>query len=198
MTIPPLLSMFPSAPQRPEGPRPMFSTLAVASSGLSAQRVRMDIIAQNLANAETTKTPQGGPYQRRVVNLEAIEPAFLTTTTSAAPGGATTTSDLLNASPGSAALMGVPNSMLMKGLPPMGMVDDTGGVRVTSIGVDKAEGPMIYNPGSPDANEQGYVKMPNVNMTQELMDLMNSRRLYEANATVFQVARAMLHKAIDI
>lgn len=176
----------------------MFSTLAVASSGLSAQRVRMDIIAQNLANAETTKTPQGGPYQRRVVNLEAIEPAFLTTTTSAAPGGATTTSDLLNASPGSAALMGVPNSMLMKGLPPMGMVDDTGGVRVTSIGVDKAEGPMIYNPGSPDANEQGYVKMPNVNMTQELMDLMNSRRLYEANATVFQVARAMLHKAIDI
>ncbi|HTE45822.1 MAG TPA: flagellar basal body rod protein FlgC [Gemmatimonadaceae bacterium] len=198
MTIPPLLSMFPTSPQRSEAPRPMFSTLAVASSGLSAQRARMDIIAQNLANAETTKTPQGGPYQRRVVNLEAIEPTFTTSTTLIAPTGATTTSNLLNASPAAASMLGVPSQMLMPMLSPMGMVDDTGGVRVASIGVDKTEGPMIYNPGSPDANENGYVKMPNVNMTEELMDLMNSRRLYEANATVFQVARAMLHKAIDI
>ena len=57
---------------------------------------------------------------------------------------------------------------------------------------------MVYNPGSPDADKNGYVRMPNVNMTDELMDLMNARRIYEANATVFQVARAMLHKAIDI
>jgi len=57
--------------------------------------------------------------------------------------------------------------------------------------------PMVYNPGSPDADKNGYVHMPNVNMTDEIMDLMNARRIYEANATVFQVARAMLHKAID-
>jgi flagellar basal-body rod protein FlgC len=57
---------------------------------------------------------------------------------------------------------------------------------------------MIYDPGSPNADKNGYVRMPNVNMSEELMDLMNARRLYEANATVFQVARAMLHKAIDI
>src|SRR5215468_6873505 len=70
--------MPPQLPQRPEIPRAMFSALAIAASGLSAQRVRMDVVAQNLANAETTKTPEGGPYQRRVVNLEAVAP---TTTT---------------------------------------------------------------------------------------------------------------------
>ena len=66
-----------------------------------------------------------------------------------------------------------------------------------STPIDKSE-LTVYNPGSPDADKNGYVRMPNVSMTDEMMDLMNARRLYEANATVFQVARAMLHKAIDI
>ena len=81
---------------------------------------------------------------------------------------------------------------------PIEMTNDAGGVRVASISEDKTDGPMVYDPGSPNADKNGYVKMPNVNMSEELMDLMNARRLYEANATVFQVARAMLHKAIDI
>lgn len=168
MTTPigPSSNAFP-LPQRPQtdAPRPMFSTLAISASGLSAQRIRMDVVAQNLANAETTHTAQGGPYHRRVVNMEAIDPQSSTAT---AP-----------------ALGGAP-------------ADDTGGVQVTSIGEDKTDGPMIYDPGHPDADKNGYVKMPNVNLTDELMDLMNARRIYEANATVFQVARAMLHKAIDI
>src|SRR5215510_3449 len=89
MTIPPITvqrPMPPQLPQRPEIPRAMFSSLAIAASGLSAQRVRMDVIAQNLANAETTKTPEGGPYQRRVVNLEAVAPSTTTETTSIAAG----------------------------------------------------------------------------------------------------------------
>ena len=57
---------------------------------------------------------------------------------------------------------------------------------------------MVYDPGHPDADKNGYVHMPNVNVTDEMIDLMNARRVYEANATVFQVARTMLHKAIDI
>jgi flagellar basal-body rod protein FlgC len=162
----------------------MFSALAIASSGLSAQRVRMDVIAQNLANAETTKTPQGGPYQRRVVSLEAVAPAAMTSTMSFDPMSA-------------AAAMAPPGANAF-GSSPIEMTNDVGGVRVASIGVDTSEGPMVYNPGSPDADKNGYVHMPNVNMTDELMELMNARRIYEANATVFQVARAMLHKAIDI
>src|SRR3954464_3261321 len=94
MTIPPITvnrPMPPQLPQRPEIPRAMFSALAIAASGLSAQRVRMDVIAQNLANAETTKTPEGGPYQRRVVNLEAVAPSSTTETSTiiaGAPGAA--------------------------------------------------------------------------------------------------------------
>jgi flagellar basal-body rod protein FlgC len=171
-------------PLRPEPPRAMFSALAIASSGLSAQRVRMDVIAQNLANAETTKTPQGGPYQRRMVTLEAVTPAAMTST--------------MSTDPMSAATGMAPPVANAFGSTPIEMTNDVGGVRVASIGVDTNEGPMVYNPGSPDADKNGYVHMPNVNMTDELMDLMNARRIYEANATVFQVARAMLHKAIDI
>jgi flagellar basal-body rod protein FlgC len=191
MTIPPIISpAFPQQPQRPEAPRPMFSALAIASSGLSAQRVRMDVIAQNLANAETTKTPQGGPYQRRVVNLEAVAPSTTTNTTTMAPGGVASV-----ASPSTG--MPLPGASAF-GSTPIEMTNDVGGVRVASIGEDKSEGALVYNPGSPDADKNGYVRMPNVNITDELMDLMNARRIYEANATVFQVARAMLHKALDI
>lgn len=172
-------SAFPLSPRpQTDAPRPMFSSLAISASGLSAQRIRMDVVAQNLANAETTHTAQGGPYHRRVVTMEAIDPQTSTSSTSSIdPTGAT------GNGAGTATLDGG---------------DVTGGVRVTSIGEDKTDGPMIYDPGHPDADKNGYVKMPNVNLTDELMDLMNARRIYEANATVFQVARAMLHKAIDI
>ena len=191
MTIPPIsFPSLPQAAQRPEAPRPMFSALAIASSGLSAQRVRMDVIAQNMANAETTSTPEGGPYRRRVVSLEATPPD--TVNLSSANGLATPAVPTIGGVPG------MPLAGTMIGSTPIEMTNDAGGVRVSSISEDKSEGPMVYDPGSPNADKNGYVKMPNVNMSEELMDLMNARRLYEANATVFQVARAMLHKAIDI
>jgi len=185
----------PTLPQRPDAPRPMFSSLAIASSGLSAQRFRMDVIAENLANVETTRTPQGGPYHRRIVNLEAIEPqATATVATVATPAlpSSTTGQGIASTAP----LMNLSNSLA--GSTPIEMADNTGGVRVASVGEDSTDGPMVYDPGHPDADKNGYVHMPNVRMTDEMMDLMNARRLYEANATVFQVARAMLHKAIDI
>jgi len=177
MTLPPIL---PASSQRPDAPRPMFSSLAVASTGLSAQRTRMDVIAQNLANAETTRTAQGGPYHRRFAQLEAITPTqpVITNVIAGLPVAFPVTPD-----PASTAA---------------GFADSTGGVQVTAIGEDKTDGPMVYDPAHPDADKNGYVHMPNVRMTDELMDLMNARRLYEANATVFQVARTMLHKAIDI
>jgi flagellar basal-body rod protein FlgC len=168
----------------------MFSSLAISASGLSAQRARMDIIAQNLANSETTRTPQGGPYQRHLVNLEPIEPQTPVPMNLLPPGAG------LGAGPGAAVIASLAMPPLASGA--LDGTDDSGGVRVASITQDKTDGPMVYDPGSPDADKNGYVRMPNVNMTDELMDLMNARRMYEANATVFQVARAMLHKAIDI
>lgn len=191
MTIPPMsFPSLPKPPQRPEAPRPMFSSLAIASSGLSAQRVRMDVIAQNLANAETVRTPGGGPYQRRVVTLEATQPDTISSETN--------TGLTPPALPSIGSVPGMPLAGVLFGSTPIEMTNDAGSVRVASISEDKSEGPMVYDPGSPNADKNGYVHMPNVNMSEELMDLMNARRLYEANATVFQVARAMLHRAIDI
>jgi flagellar basal-body rod protein FlgC len=218
MTLPAIATSPTAAllPQRPTAPRPMFNALAIAASGLSAQRVRMDVIAQNLANAETTRTAQGGPYHRRIVNLEAIDPqsTAITTATSSSTstidpstglssGTASTTTTGIAAAAVAAPSAGVnapagSSSMGAALSTPVEMDDATGGVRVASIQEDPSDGPMVYDPGNPNADQNGYVRMPNVNMTDEMIDLMNARRLYEANATVFQVARAMLSKAIDI
>jgi flagellar basal-body rod protein FlgC len=173
----------------------MFSALAIASSGLSAQRMRMEVIAQNLANAETTRTTQGGPYQRRVVNLEAVNPQGDSATT-----GTSTSS--IAPQPGTGPASATAPSATTTGTSTGAATNDAtlvdGGVRVASVGEDKTQGALVYDPGHPDADRNGYVRMPNISITDEMMDLMNARRLYEANATVFQVARAMLHKALDI
>lgn len=154
-------SNFPQAsvPQPPrlpmEGtPHPLFRVLAVAAGGLSAQRARMEVAAQNIANAETTRTAEGGPYRRKTVALEAASGTTEPT--------------------------------------------DAGGVRIAGIGEDGSEGALVYDPGHPDANEKGYVRMPNVRITDEMMDLMDARRVYDANVTVFQSAKAMLRRALDL
>ena len=125
----------------------MFGTLAISASGLSAQRFRMDVIASNVANSETTHTADGGPYRHRTVEMQA------------APGG---------------------------------------GVDITGVTEDATDGPIVYDPSHPDANAAGYVRYPNVSVTDEMVGLMDSHRLYEANATVFQATKSMLKAAIDI
>ena len=167
-------------PDSPAPQRRMFSTLGVAASGLSAQRLRMETIAMNVANAETTRTEAGGPYRRRVVEMEA--------------SGATPFGGVLDAArvdPGGGSQGRAPTA----GETAASIV---GGVRVTGIAEDPTEGPLVYEPGHPDANADGYVRYPNVRVTDEMVDLMDARRLYEANATVFQAAKAMLRHAIDI
>lgn len=201
MTLPPITTpATPMLPQRPDAPRPMFSALAIAATGLSAQRVRMDVIAQNIANAETTRTPQGGPYQRHMVNLQAIAPEGAATdaTSATTPANAPTASAATGAAAPAAATAPAATNPASLAATDVDGPDATGGVRVASITEDTTAGPLVYDPANPDADATGYVRMPNVNMTDELMDMMNARRIYEANATVFQVARAMLHKAIDI
>lgn len=143
--MPTPISLLP-LPQEPAS-RPMFGTLAVSASGLSAQRFRMDTIATNIANSETTHTADGGPYRRRTVEMQAT---------------------------------------------------DGGGVQVTGVAEDATAGPLVYDPSHPDANADGYVRYPNVSVTDEMVGLMDSRRMYEANATVFQATKSMLKAAIDI
>jgi flagellar basal-body rod protein FlgC len=126
----------------------MFRSLGISASGLSAQRFRMETIATNIANAETTHTADGGPYRHRSVEMQASQ------------SGA--------------------------------------GVEVTGVSEDAAPGPLVYDPSHPDANADGYVRYPNVSVTDEMVGLMDARRLFEANATVFQATKSMLKAAIDI
>ncbi len=181
--------------------RPLFRGLAISASGLSAQRQRIEVIAHNVANAETTRTAEGGAYRRKVVQLEA-EP-FGLEGTAAGAGGAIW--------PGSgAAVPGV----FAPGIDPVRVPEVqaprvpvpgaaewpevAGGVRIAGVAEDASEGPLVYDPGHPDADETGYVRYPNVRITDEMIDLLEARRIYEANATVFQAVKAMLKRAIDI
>lgn len=154
--------------------RPMFRTLAVSASGLSAQRQRMETIATNIANAETTHTEEGGPYRRRVVRLEA--------------GGV----------PGQPYELGPDGWPATFRLPSGDPVETMKGVRIAGIDEDMSEGPLVYDPGHPDADASGYVRYPNVRVTDEMVDLMDARRVYEANTTVFQSVKSMLRAAIDL
>lgn len=159
-SLPLLLPFVGRSPDRPT-PAP-FQGLAIASTGISAQRLRMEIATANLANAETTRTAEGGAYQRRVVTMEPA-PAF--------------------------------------GPAPQAMGDYApvnGGVRITGVARDASLGDLVYDPTHPHADAAGYVRMPNVDPTQELVTLMEARRLYEANATAFSSMKAMLRRAIDI
>ena len=150
----------------PIGPRsivrqPMRS-LGIAASGLSAQRTRLDVISENIANAETTRGVDGTPYRRKVVQLQEV--AYQPTNDVAVP-----------ADP-----------------------DGFGGVAVTGVAEDTTAGPSVYDPGHPDADENGYVRMPNVDINTEIVDLMETRRLFEANASVFQAIKQMLHRSTQL
>lgn len=136
--------------------------LGIAASGLSAQRTRLDAIAANIANAETTRGVDGAPYRRKVVRLEEV--AF---------------EALLGRTPGAATAEG-------------------GGVRVAGVEEDVLDGALRYDPGHPDADAAGYVRMPNVDISSEMADLMVTRRLFEANATVFQAMKAILKRSTQI
>lgn len=171
--------------------RPMFRALAIAAGGMSAQRVRMETSASNIANAETTRGPDGQPYRRRVVTMQASPlPAAYDPSV---PGQLPWKQD-----PFGVRAFEVPALDRGGVQVPLLPMDNPSTVSVSSVTEDLTEGQLVYNPGHPDANGQGYVRMPNVSITDEVVDLMDARRIYEANATVFQSAKAILKRSLEI
>lgn len=145
----------------------MFLGIDAAASGLTAERLRMDVISNNIANANTTRTREGGAYHRRYVVFE--------------PRQARSQSPF--------------DSMLQS------MTDKATageGVRAVSIEADPEQGPLVYDPGHPDANAEGYVERPNVNIVSEMVDMITASRAYEANATSINAAKAMVNRVLDI
>lgn len=143
----------------------LFSAIDTSGSGLTAERLRMDIIANNIANVNTTRTAAGGPYQRQV-------PVF------AARGMGYSFAGFLQRSLQEPAA--------------------AGGVRVVDIRVDPSPFKFIYNPSHPDADERGYVALPNVNIVTEMADMITATRAYEANVTAINAAKGMALRALEI
>ena len=140
-----------------------FSSMNVSSSALSAERTRMNLISSNLANANATRTPEGGPYKRKdaVFSATPVENRF------------------------NRALDGATAKQLRK-------------VDVTDIVEDQNPPRQLYDPSHPDANPQGYVSMPNVNVVEEMTDMISATRSYEANVTAVQAAKSMAMKTLEI
>ena len=136
-----------------------LKSLETSASGLYAERKRMDVIASNLSNIETTRTKEGGPYRRKMVvmSTKEMDQKF---------------DDVFN------------NSL--------------NGVQIEDIVEDKAPFKKIYNPGHPDADKDGYVSKPNVDLVVETTNMMMARRAFEANIAAIKATREMVLKALEI
>ncbi len=150
-----------------------LDTIDISASGLTAQRLRMDTIANNMANVETTRVQNGqGPYRRQVVVFEARK----------AQTGVRSFQDVLDSEEVKAKTIGT-------------------GVRVKEIrSITEEEAPFrrVYEPSNPDADEQGYVNYPNVNIVEEMINMISSTRAYEANAKMIEASKSMAARALDI
>lgn len=161
---------------------PLFSSMNLSSSGLSAQRKRLEVVAKNLANIETTRTAKGGPYRRQVVTF-AEQASFGAQMQKALPQSSKairTNSFHMNLQTGEnlqqQALQGV------------------------SAQVSEDQSPMrqVYDPGHPDANDEGFVTYPNVDIVTEMTELISATRAFEANVTAFNASKQMMRKSLDL
>jgi flagellar basal-body rod protein FlgC len=147
----------------------IFDAIGIAGSGLTAERIRMDVTAENLANADTTKAANGQPYQRQNVVLAQVGASDF--------GGALTSA--------------------MQGATQQG-ASQPGGVQVTGIVSDNTPDQQVYDPGNPEANAQGYVKMPNVSTVTEMTDLISESQSYQSDVTAMQTAKSMFTSMLGL
>lgn len=151
-----------------------MNTINIVGSGLTAQQLRLDIVAENVTNSQTTRTENGGgAYRRKLVVFEAV-------------GGRDTFRDIM--------------ARAASGLAPNGSSAPTaGGVRVAQI-VEDEENPMkmVYDPTHPDADENGYLEMPNVDMVKEIADAMVASRAYASNVTAFNTLKSVISSGLEI
>ena len=143
-----------------------FGALDISASGLTAQRLRLDTISQNIANVNTTNTRDGTPYRRKVPVFE-----------ERVQRGVSFDGYLRSAFRGDS--LGI-------------------GVRVSRIIEDTAPFKLVYEPGHPDANAEGYVRMPNVNIVQEMVNMISATRSYESNITAINSTKAMLARTLEL
>lgn len=141
----------------------LFNLLSVSASGMGAQRQRAELLVENLANAETTRTREGGPYRRRDAVFQSEEQA-------------SPFSNVFDEQVASPAV----------------------GVGVAEIVVDEREPDLRYIPGHPDARPDGYVAFPRINPAEDMVDLLNASRGYQANVAAMNAIKDMIHRSVDM
>lgn len=137
----------------------LFSTMNISARGLSAERIRMDLVSENIANINTTRTKSGGPYKRRIAVFRESLSKELGKGNKGVPGN---------------------------------------GVEVAKIVTDDSPPVLVYDPKHPDANAEGFVKKPNINLANEMVDLITASRSYEANVTVLNASKSIAMKTLNI
>jgi flagellar basal-body rod protein FlgC len=141
----------------------LFSLMSVSASGMAAQRQRAEVIVQNLANSETTRTPEGGPYRRQDVVFQSA-----------------------------------PENSAFSSIFQTQMADGVSGVEVAGVIQDPTDGEKRYQPGHPDADQDGYVTYPNVNPAEDMVDLLSAQRGYEGNVSAMSAIKDMIQHSIDL
>ncbi|MCI9353413.1 MAG: flagellar basal body rod protein FlgC [Firmicutes bacterium] len=152
-----------------------LSALNISASGMTAERMRLDVVSENISNLKTTRTEDGGPYKRKMVVFETVKDRNF--------------QDVLNG-----AARGVRGRNGQK----IGSIGAAGGVRVAEIVEDDRDFKPVYDPLHPDADVDGYVMMPNIDLVKETIDGMSASRGYDANLTAFNAIKAMASKALEI
>lgn len=138
----------------------LFSAMDVSASVLTAQRKRLELLVRNIANSQTTRTPEGGPFRRKDVVFSS-EP------------------------------MGSFEEIL-------GESNTLEGVKIDRLVTDNRPPLRRYEPGHPDADEEGYVAYPNINPLEEMANLLNATRSFESNVRAFQALKEMVQRSIEI
>lgn len=169
----------------------LFGVMDVSASALKAERVRAEVVASNMANAETTRTPEGGPYQRHHVVFETEGGGSFQESLASQIGVGNGFSSGL-----SFGLRGGLTRGLHSGVTAANAVP--GGVAVTSVISDESAPLERYDPGHPDAGPDGYVAYPDINPLTEMVDLMGATRSYGMNASAVQAEKNMVTSSLDI
>ncbi|WP_028572564.1 flagellar basal body rod protein FlgC [Desulfonatronum lacustre] len=140
-----------------------MTALEIGASGLSAERTHLNVISMNLANVNTTRTPEGGPYRRKSVVFQSTP-------------------------------LDSPFTKAMRSE----LEREVKGVKVSGVVTDQRPFKRVYDPGHPDADGQGYVSLPDINVVEEMANMMTALRTYEANAATISSAKTMFNKALEL
>ena len=170
-------------PPNAEINRSIFRAMDNSAMGLAVQRTRMNVISENLANVDTTRTPEGGPFRRKLVQIEQGRPGEKFADVFQKPR----------------IEMKEPNDKHIEAKPFRHIVSPAPwGVHVAEITRDPSAFRMVFDPHHPDANEEGFVAMPNINPVQEMIDLITASRAFEANVTAINASKDMVRNALRI